>query len=138
MGFDKRAYYHDLSSDELQVIDRQLDMLTTFAFPGKDAYEGALLMRRAGMEKDAKKRMDRFRTGRQKLERMIAKDTNNVEYRFLRLIIQEHVPKGVPYRADMDRDAAMIAEHLDAMPAEAREAVRKYSKSSARLTAVIE
>ena len=137
-GFDKRAYYRDLSSGDSVAIDRQLESLKETGSPGKEAYEGAMLMRRAGLEKDAKRRMDRFRSGRQKLERMIARDSSNAEYRFLRLVIQEHVPKGVPYRADMDRDAAFVASQLDTMPAEAREAVRKYSKSSARLAAVIE
>ena len=138
VGFDKRAYYRDLSSDDPQVIDRQLEGLAEVAFPGKDAYEGAMLMRRAGQEKDAKRRMDRFRSGRQKLERMIARDSSNAEYRFLRLVIQEHVPKGVPYHADMDRDAAVILRQLDKMPVEAREAVKKYGMSSARMKAATE
>jgi hypothetical protein len=137
-GFDKRAYFQDLSSDDPMVIDRRLEQLATAGSSGKEAFEGALLMKRAGLDKDAKHRMDRFRSGRQKLEREIARDSGNAECRFLRLVIQEHVPKGVPYRANLDKDATMVIRDLDKLPAETREAVKRYAKNSARLKAAME
>jgi hypothetical protein len=137
-GFDKRSFYHDLSSDDIQAMNRQLDILSAANFAGKDAFEGALMMKKAGSEKEARKRMDGFKTGRHKLEHEIARDTANAEFRFLRLVIQEHLPKGIPYRADMDRDASLLIRKMNSLPEETRDAVQHYARSSARLKTVTE
>ena len=85
--FDKTGYYAVLSSEKINEINLQLQNLKEMAFSEKDAYEGALLMKKSGLVGNAKEKLSLFKNGRQKLESSIKKETSNVEYRFLRIII---------------------------------------------------
>jgi hypothetical protein len=53
-----------------------------------------------------------FKSGRSKLESAITKDKENTEYRFLRLIIQEHAPRIVKYRNELEKDSKWIQSNL--------------------------
>lgn len=131
--FDRTAFYNALSSENIDEVNTQLSVLKGASLNGKEAFEGTLLMKKAGLVAKAKDKISLFKEGRKKLEASIKKDSENTEYCFLRLIIQEHAPKAVEYRNDIDHDSKLIRSAYKNLPSTVQLAVVNYSKKSRAL-----
>ena len=129
-GFDKSAFYNIMAANDLDQINTQLSILKNSLISEKEAYEGALLMKKAGLVTKAKEKLSLFKAGRLKLEASIKKDIGNTEFVFLRLIIQEHAPKIVEYRNDIENDIAAIRSNYKTLPQVVQQAINDYSKKS--------
>ena len=129
-GFDKRVFYQVMASGKAGEINAQLSVLGESAIPEKEAYEGALLMKKAGLAARAKDKLKLFKSGYVKLETSIARDSSNIEYRFLRLAIQEHAPKIVNYNKDLKKDSQDIYLYYSRSAPVVQKAILEYSKNS--------
>lgn len=129
-GFNRSAFYAAMSTNDVQVINNQLTIIRSSSIDGKEAYEGALLMKKAGLVTKAKEKLSLFKAGRSKLENSIRKEKENAEFSFLRLIIQEHAPKIVEYRGNLDADISIIRSNYKKLPPEVQQAIIDYSKRS--------
>lgn len=129
-NFDRSVFYAAMSSDKLDVINSQLVILKAVSNFEKEAFEGALLMRKSGLVKTAKEKLDLFKTGRIKLEKAISKNTDNIEFRFLRVIIQENAPKIVKYKKELEADAKLIRTNFKDLSAFLQQVINDYSKTS--------
>ncbi|MGB4844414.1 MAG: hypothetical protein WBP16_08110 [Ferruginibacter sp.] len=129
-GFDKSAFYNAMSSDKLETINEQLSIVKSASVTEKEAYEGALLMKKAGLVTKAKEKLSLFKSGRAKLEASIKKDNSNTEFVFLRLIIQEHAPKMVKYNADIENDSLQIRTNYKTLSPVVQQAISDYNKKS--------
>lgn len=127
--FDKSAFYSAMASDNLETVNSQLSIVKAASIAEKEAYEGALLMKKAGMVTKVKEKLSLFKAGRLKLEASIKKG-GNTEFNFLRLIIQEHAPKAVDYRQDIENDVAVIRSGFKTLPPAVQQAINDYSKRS--------
>jgi len=130
---DREKYYSIIQQDELKPIDEELAALNTSSVKGKSAFVGALMMKKAGMIKGASKKLKLFKKGSNQLETAITKDPENAEYRFLRLIIQEHAPGIVNYHNDKAQDKEVIVSSYKKFPSELQKAVSNYSSNSKTL-----
>lgn len=129
-GFDKSAFYSVLASGNKDDIDAQLSIVKKSLMSEKEAYEGALLMKKAGLVTKAKDKLNLFKSGRSKLESSISKDSDNTEYRFLRLIIQEHASKIVKYRNELEEDSKLIYTNFKNLSKFLQQEIIDYSKKS--------
>ena len=129
-GFDRAAFYHAIKYAKTEDIDAQIKIIKGSSIPEKEAYEGILLMKRADLISKAKDKMNMFRSGRSKLESSIAKDKDNTEYRFLRVIIQEHAPKIVKYRGELDEDCKWIQTNFKKLTPFLQQTITDYCKYS--------
>ena len=129
-NFDRVTFYATMASGIVEDIDKQLAILNEVSIPEKEAYEGALLMRKSGVLKIAVEKLKYFKKGRIKLETALLKDSNNAEYRFLRLSVQEHAPKVVKYKDKLKTDKQFIINAFKNLPAVVQRAIIDYSKKS--------
>lgn len=132
--FDKAAFYTVMSSGSMDEIDRELDIITASSTSNKEGYEGALLMRKAGLMKKPLEKLKFFKAGRIKLESALLIDKDNTEYRFLRFAIQEHAPKIVKYNKEIETDKQFIVKGYKSLPAVVQNAIMDYLKHSKLLT----
>ena len=129
-SFDKSGYYHVMASGDLAAVDSELVVLV-HTMPGeKDAYEGALQMKKAGLLHRPKDKLAVFRSGAIKLESALAKDSSNGEYHFLRLIIQEHAPAVVHYNKNQEIDSRYVLKTFKTLSPVVRKAILDYSEHS--------
>jgi hypothetical protein len=135
-GFDRSAFYSAMAANDLGSVNSQLAIVRSASINEKEAYEGALLMKKAGLVSKAKEKLSLFKAGRLKLEASIKKDNGNAEFSFLRLIIQEHAPKAVNYRNDMENDITVIRSGFKSLPPVVQQAISDYSKKSKVLKAL--
>jgi hypothetical protein len=127
---DRAGYYAVFSKGDLQQIDQELDNIRSIDFPGKEGFEGALLMRKAGKRSSVKDKLSDFKAGGKKLEAAIKADSTNVEFRFLRLCIQENAPRFLGYHSDLDRDNVYISHHFKQLSPVVQGAIKAYSQQS--------
>ena len=128
--FEKAAFYRTMASGTLSEIDEELTAVESAPGNERNAYEGILLMRKAGLVGKPKDKLHFFKTGRMKFQLAFMADSNNTEFRFLRLGIQEHAPKIVKYRSDIKTDKAYVKEHFKSLSPVVQHAVMEYSKTS--------
>ena len=67
-NFDRSTFYTILKSGGAEEIDAQVNIVKGSSITEKEAYEGALLMKRSGMFSKAKDKLNMFKSGRSKLE----------------------------------------------------------------------
>jgi hypothetical protein len=133
-SFDRANFYSIMSSGKLKAVNEELDVVRASEIKERYAYEGALLMRKAGLMKIPAEKLHFFKLGYIKLEGAISASPENAEYRFLRLTIQENAPHIVKYYHQIDADKALVIKEFKNLPPDVREAVREYSKTSKVIT----
>ena len=133
VAFNKNAYYKIFATKDVKLIDEELHIIQSSTFSEKLAFEGALLMKKASLITNPKDKLAIFKDGRIKLELSITKNAANVEFRFLRLMIQENVPGIVNYRDNILDDSALVTEYYKTLPKSVQQAVYEYSKNSKTL-----
>jgi hypothetical protein len=129
-AFNRAAFYTAFASDNISTIQKQLDIISKSLQDEKEAFEGALMMKKAGLIKGASHKLTMFKAVREKLENMLNKYADNAEYRFLRLMIQEKAPRILGYDKQIEEDHKYVIEHFKTIPEAAQKAILNYSKSS--------
>jgi hypothetical protein len=128
--FDRVAFYEAMSKKNLDQVNGQLAIVSKSSMEQKQAFEGALIMKKAGLLSGAGKKLNTFKDGHKKLEASLQKDSGNAEYRFLRLMIQENAPGILGYKDDLKKDSEYLRKNFKSLPQEAKNAVIDYSKNS--------
>lgn len=129
-SFDREAYYVIMATGKIDEINDELLMLRAVSIKEKEAFEGALLMRKAGLLKKPEEKLKAFKSGRIKLETALIDNNDNAEYRFLRLTIQEHAPRIVKYYKEQNSDSEYIKQVFKNLSPVLQTAIRNYSKTS--------
>jgi hypothetical protein len=129
-SFERTEFYSAMASGNAKSVDGQINLLKNWKSKDKTAFEGALLMKKAGLVGGAGKKLNLFKDGHKKLEAAIKNNDDNAEYRFLRLMIQEHAPGILGYKDDLEKDSAYIRQSYKKLPTEVQNAIANYSKTS--------
>jgi hypothetical protein len=132
-GFSKADFYSTMQSGNEQAVNKQLEIIKTSAVAGRNAFEGALLMKKAGMVNGPRKKLDLFKAGHKKLEDIIKKDSTSTEFRFLRLMVQEHAPGITGYKTELAKDRMYILANFEKLQPVVQQAIKEYSKESSVL-----
>lgn len=132
-SIDKKAYYNAFSSANLGLIDGQLNVIKSISGTDKEAFEGAMLMRKAGTLSVPTKKLSLFKQGHKKLESAIAHNSSNPEYRFLRLMVQENAPRSLGYYKNIEQDSKFINNNYKSLPQSTQQVLVNYSKKSKAL-----
>ena len=130
---DRKAFYAALSNGDMNKLNDQLKKMESLSFEEKNAFTGVLKMRKAEFAKGLKTKLDLFKSGGAQLEDEIAKHKANVEYRFLRLIMQENAPAILNYNDNIEEDAKIIKASYSKLPQETKAAILDYCKKSKAL-----
>lgn len=131
--FNDEDFFKSLASEDLKLVDQQLALVTKSSMKEKEAYEGALLMKKAGLIPKPKAKLSSFKNGHKKLEHAIEQEPKNAKYRFLRLIIQENAPGILGYKGEIEEDSKYVRESFNALTPDVQAAVVNYSKTSKKL-----
>jgi hypothetical protein len=127
---DRAAFYKAMESESKTLVDEQISELNSAPADVKNAFLGAMIMRKAGIGGNPASKLKLFKQGRKLLEEAIAKDPENAEFRFLRLIIQENAPGALGYRNDQQKDSEFIRKSYNSLPEELQKTIADYNKKS--------
>ncbi len=128
-------FYQAIQSGSLKQVTEEINSLSkNKASINKDAFLGAMIMKKAQFMKTPKEKLTVFKKGRDLLESAIKKNPNNAEFRFLRLLIQENCPKILKYNTNREEDAELIQQKINTLPKVTQKQVRNYALRSHYLT----
>jgi hypothetical protein len=119
-----------MESQNKTLVDAQISELNSAPADIKNAFLGAMIMRKAGIGGNPSSKLKLFKQGHKLLEGAIAKDPNNAEYRFLRLIIQENAPGVLGYKSDLQKDSEFIRKSYSSLPEDLQKTITDYNKKS--------
>jgi hypothetical protein len=127
---DRQAFYKAMEENNKELVNVQLKELK--ADPGDEinAFVGALTMKKAGLGGSAITKLHLFKEGRKMLEAAIKQDPDNVEFHFLRLMIQENAPGFLGYKNNMEMDCEYIRKSYKSLPNDVQHAINDYDKRS--------
>lgn len=95
------------------------------------AYKGAVLALKSKGLKGAKQKRNLFIEAVGYIEHAIAKEPENIECRFIRLGIQESIPKFLKYNKHIQEDKTFILNHFNEVrSANLKEHIRDFIKQS--------
>ena len=97
-------------------------------------FKGALYIKKSGFLKNLNEKLELFKKGRLIVEQKIEEQPDNVEFRFVRLIIQEKVPGILRYHKNKEEDAKMVVEGVSRLDKDVQDAIFDYSKNSTSLS----
>lgn len=129
-GLDKAAFYAAISSEDLKMVNEQISVLKKSSIKERKGFEGALLMRKAGLVSSLREKLSLFKAGHKKLEEAIEKDPENTEFRFLRLIIQENAPGILNYNEELELDSIHIRKSFNSLSPVVQKVILDYSRKS--------
>ncbi|MCE7041581.1 hypothetical protein [Dyadobacter sp. CY312] len=128
---DRSIFYEVLSGKSEANIDRELSRLNTEKSTSLvNAFKGALQMKKAGFVKGAGNKVKMFKNGALLLEEEIKSNPKNVEYRFIRLSIQENAPKILKYNKNLNEDKKLIIEGFKKLDPELQKVIKNYAEGS--------
>ncbi len=103
----KRAVFHESSCDS--IIDFCVGKITH----KYEAYLGAALILKAKHTSSPISKLSFFRKGRKKLDEVIDKNPNFVEYKWLRYSLQKNAPVFLNYNRNLIKDSLYISKYGD-------------------------
>jgi hypothetical protein len=129
-SLDRASFFASMQSGDMHGINAELKVVQASSIKEKDAYYGALLMRKAGLVNGAPNKLSLFKSGHNKLESSIKRNNASVELHFLRLMIQENAPRILGYKTDEQQDADFIKKNYKDLPKVIQQAISDYSRQS--------
>ncbi|HCL84515.1 MAG TPA: hypothetical protein DIC22_11100 [Chitinophagaceae bacterium] len=129
-GLNRPAFYKAMQEDDKILVNEQLTLLKSLPEEEGKAFLGAMLMKKSGLGGSPLSKLRLFNEGQKMLETAIKQDSANAEYRFLRLMIQEHAPGILGYKNDMEKDSEYIRKSYKTLPDDVQQAITGYSKKS--------
>ncbi|WP_025761997.1 hypothetical protein [Dyadobacter tibetensis] len=128
-------YFDALSSNNMDRIEIELEKLKAAkSTPFVRACQGALLMKLANFQKGAPAKIQHFKKGRELLENEINQFPQVVEFRFLRLTVQENAPSLLKYQDQIKEDVQIILEGFHGLDKTFQKAVSSYARQSKHLS----
>lgn len=131
--FYKQDFYKGMLSGNLIQVNELFISTKTVSLPDRDAYEGALLMKKSDLIDNKKTKLSLFRTGKQKLDSTILENDENCEFRLLRLMIQENAPQILGYNKQINEDCILIKKKFSSSSVLLQNIILDYSKKSKKL-----
>jgi hypothetical protein len=129
-GLNRQAFYKAMEEDNQGLVKAQLEELKSAPEDLRQAFMGAMLMKRAGLGGTGGTKLQYFKEGHRMLEGAIKKNPDNTEFRFLRLMIQEHAPGVLGYKGNIEKDCAYIRKNYKSLPDELQQTIEDYNKKS--------
>ncbi|MFK7030744.1 hypothetical protein [Flavobacterium oreochromis] len=90
------------------------------------AYKGAAILLKSRFATNKEERKEQFMLGVKTVEQAVAKDANSVEIRLIRLSIQEHTPKFLKYKSNIEEDKKIILLGFNKQNSGLKEYIQRY------------
>lgn len=126
-----KLVYQALYSGDLEDIKKALAKLDRAEESSLiRAYKAALYAKEAGQLKGVADKVQAFKKGATMLEAEIEAYPNNIEYRFLRLAIQEKSPAILGYNENIEEDKQKIIENYSSQEGRLKKQISQFATRS--------
>lgn len=131
-NIDREQFYKVFESDSPENIKELL--LHYQNIPVTESlnkvFKGALLIKKSAYLNTLSDRVEYFKLGRELIEEEIKKYPQEIEYRFIRLILQEQTPQVLRYKNEISEDKNIILESWNSIDNELKKRIIDYAAKS--------
>lgn len=130
------SVYELLENGTFETLDAKINAIKSVSDqPTLDeAYLGALYCKRAAFQKSPKDKLSDFKQGAELLENCVNEQPKNVEFRFLRYIIQTKSPRFLGYTDNINEDKDYIEHHKDLISKQLKQVIKAFSSANLSLS----
>jgi len=107
-----RLYFERVGTQESAVSNLKILTEAKQAKPIYKAYLGAAYCAEAKYRWNPYSKLEKVKTGMALLNQAVASESSNIEIRFLRFCIEEHLPSSLPYKQHIEIDKLFILANL--------------------------
>lgn len=127
-------FYEIFSGSDIEAIQQTINELEKGNQSELETvYLGALLTKKANSTKDIKEKIEVFKNGVKLIDTAVSNSPENIEYRFIRYIIQENAPKILKYNTKIAEDKAIIEAKFQKCNSILQNEIQQYNKISKTL-----
>lgn len=108
-----------LSKEKTELLHNKLSVVTKSNNKVLVAYKGAVIALMAQYEKGVKNKKDKLKEGISLVEYAVESKPNDIEIRFVRLTIQQNIPKFLQYNKDRELDEQFVLENINSVQSNA-------------------
>lgn len=128
--------YELLENGTFETLDAEITTINNTPSQSTldEAYLGALYCKRAAFQKSPKDKLSDFKQGAELLESCVNEQPKNVEFRFLRYIIQTKSPRFLGYTDNIDEDKDYIEHHTDLISKQLKQVIKAFSSANLSLS----
>jgi len=127
---NRTAFYKAMASDNQTLVEAQISELNQVSSNLRNAFLGTMIMKRAGIVSNPVYKLWLFKKGHELLEDAIKENPSNIEFRFLRLMIQENAPGFLGYNDSEEKDSEYIRNAYKSLPENLQKTISDYNKTS--------
>ncbi len=131
-NIDRDQFYTVFKSDSKDNISELIEHYENTDLSGSllNVYKGALLIKKSSYLNSVSERIEYFSHGKELIEKEIADFPENIEYRFIRLILQEQTPPILRYKSEIPEDKNTIMNSLNSIDEALKKRIINYSSNS--------
>ncbi len=107
-----RVYFERVGTQESAVSNLKILTESKQTKPIYKAYLGAAYCAEAKYRWNPYAKLEKVKTGMGLLNQSVSLESNNIEIRYLRFCIEEHLPSTLPYREHIETDKLFILANL--------------------------
>jgi len=125
------VFYNAIATDNLQSIDKAISFYENgHQTMINSVYLGALYIKKSSFQKTPKDKIIVFNKGKELIENAIKLSSENIEMRFIRLMMQEKSPRILKYNTDLVDDKNLIIKNYSSLDNTLQIIISDYAKSS--------
>jgi len=134
-AIDRKDFYPIFSFGNLTQVNQCIETFKK-AKPSSinNVYIGAMLIKKADLEFFPTDKLEYFKAGYTMLEKEIKAHPENIEYRFIRLTIQETAPSILGYNQNIQEDKKLVVQNFYKLDTSLQFYIKEYCKQSKILT----
>lgn len=127
-----RVAFKDASENKTNAKDFY-DLVKSKEFSNNaiyEAYDGASETILSKYLESSLEKLEYFKNGAKKIEKAVSEDSNNIEIRFVRFVIQINAPGFLNYDENIDEDKAILLEHYSGASSSVQKMIQEYASLS--------
>lgn len=130
-AIDRKDFYPIFSYGNMTQVNQLIENLKK-AKPSSlnNVYIGAMLIKKADLEFLPTDKLEYFKKGYTMLEKEITAHPENIEYRFIRLTIQETAPSILGYNKNIQEDKKVVVQNFYKLDPSLQFFIKEYCKQS--------
>lgn len=131
--YNRELIFEGMKTNDTTLINKAIEYCESRKDEFYVASGSALKMKKAGYLREPKARFELFNKNKKILESCIEKSKTVIEFRLLRLMIQEHAPPILNYKSNREEDAKYIKDVFEKADASFQPIIKGYAERSEAL-----
>lgn len=127
---EQNYFFDTFGEGNFEEVNKALNKFSQNGDANSEVYVAALKMKKAGMLTNPAKKLSLFKEGKKILHARIDEKPDNLEWRFIRLVLQIKAPSILGYDDNLESDRDFIYENYNAADKNLKKHINEFAEIS--------